>query len=301
MTPREIIAEAWAITTREPSLRRWSFASSLLETLLSVKLISYQIYFIYKYFFVGGEFGFFDVELMIFRSWPFWAFATFVGTFVFLVVIEFFLPHLCLGAIVGLGAKAHRKEELKGGLVLGVYNFVQLFTIHEFLTLSGISTILTVGSLILRYIEGPIRFWCIGMLLLLFLVSMFLKFLFCFAQEAVVIEKMSIFHAMGRSFKLIVSHLGHIFFLFLLLLVISLRIFLNVAMLILIPGIVMGIGFFLSLFLSTVLSIVIASVLGLALIIAASYFFGYLLAFRQTVWTITYLELIKMRDLDVIL
>ncbi len=301
MTPREIVAAAWGITTREPAIRRWAFASSFLETLLTLKLISYQLFFAYKFFILGGDFGFFDVEIMMFHSWPFWAFGTFVGSFIFLLVIEYFVPHVCLGAIIGLSAKAFRKEEMKGGLVLGLFNFLQLFAIHEFLTLSGITTILTVGSLILRYVQGPILFWCLGMLLFIFIFSLFLKFIFSFAQEAVVIEKMSIFHAMGKSFKLIVSHLGRIVFLLILLFVISLRILLNVAMLIVVPGIVIGIGVLLALFLPDVVSYSIASVLGFAIVLAASYLFGYLLAFNQTVWTITYLELIQKKDLDVIL
>ena len=301
MTPREIIAEAWAITTRTPQLRRWAFTSSLLETLLSLKLISYQMYFAYEFFFRGGEPGFFDVELMLLRVWPLWAFLTFVTGFILLVVIEFFFPHVCLGAIIGLGAKSYRKEEVKGGLVLGLYNFWSIFAIHEFLTLSGISTIITVSSLIIRYVGGPFRTWSLSMVLFLFLFSMLLKFFFSFAEEAVVTQKISIFAAIGRSFKLIVSHLGHIVFLLLLLFVISLRILINAVMIILIPGIIIGLGILLALFLPPALSYTIAGIVGIGLVVAAAYLFGYILAFKQTVWTITYLELIKEKDLDIII
>ncbi len=300
MTPREIIAEAWAITMKTPSLRRWAFTSSLLETLLSIKLIGYQVYFTYEFFLRGGQPGFFDIEVMLFHALPFWAFATIVGTFIGLVIIEFFMPHVCLGAIIGLGAKAFRHEEVKGGLVLGLYNFGAIFAIHEFLTLSGISTVITVTSLTLRYIDGPLQAWVLFMLGGLFLFSLVLKFFFSFAEEAVVTQKLGILQAIGRSFKLIVSHLGHIVFLLILLFVISLRILINAVMIILIPGIIIGLGLLLALFLPDAVSYAISGVVGLGLVIAASYMFGYILAFKQTVWTITYLELIRHKDLDVI-
>ena len=300
MTPREIIAEAWAITTREVSVRRWAFTSSFFETLLNLKLLIYQIYFAYKYFGEKGDAGFFDIELYLYHSIPFWAFLIIIISFIALVVVELFMPHLCLGAIIGLAAKSHRKEEGKGGLVLAIYNFFPIFAIHEFLVLSGVSTVVTATSLILRYIDPKLSFPSIWMLVTIFTVSNLLKFFFSFAEEGVVIRKLGIFTAIGRSFKLIVSHLSHIMFLVLLLLVISLRIVINTLMVLLIPAIVIGIGFLLAFFLSTAVSYTIAGFIGLILIFIASYFFAYLHAFKQTVWTLTYLELSAQKDLDVI-
>jgi len=74
----------------------------------------------------------------------------------------------------------------------------------------------------------------------------------------------------------------------------------NVLMLLLLPAIVVGFGCLLSLFLSQILSITIAAVAGVGLIFGASYLSAYLEVFRQTVWTITYLELSALKELDVI-
>jgi hypothetical protein len=300
VTPRDIIAAAWAITTREPSLRRWAFTSSILETLLKVKLVGYQLYFAYEHFFGGGEAGFFDVEIHLYRSLPFGIFITIVSIFILMVIVEFFFPHLCMGALIGLSAKSYRKEEVKGGLVLGLYNFFSIFAIHEFLTLGSLSTIITICSLILRYVEGPIGSFAIGMVIILFIFSLLLKFFFSFAEEAVVLQKMGIFQAIGRSFKLIVSNLSHVMFLLLLLFVISLRIIVNAVAVVLIPGIILGLGLLLATILPPAISYTISGIVGLGLVIAASYLFAYIQAFKVTVWTITYLELIKVKDLDVI-
>jgi len=300
MTPREIIAEAWAIITKEVLIRRWSFTSAIFETLLDVKLLIYQLYFGYKYFFENGQAGFFDIEIMIYNWNPTFC-IVFVIFLLILLVIEVFIPHLCVGAIIGLAAKSYRKEEVKGGLVLGLYNFFAMFGIHEFLVLSSFSTVVTVSSLILRYIDGPIKWWCVTLLFIIFILSNILRFFFSFANEAVVIHRMNIFEAMGKSFKLIVSHLSHVMFLLLLLFVITIRIVLNAAMVILIPGIVVVIGYVLALFISPAISYMIAGVVGVALVIAASYFFAYLHAFKHAVWTITYIELSKHKDLDIIM
>ena len=184
MTPREIIAEAWTIVTTEPRVRRWAYASSLLETLLNLKLLLTQAYFGYVYLYGHGEAGFFDIELWIFRNLPLAASSTILISFVLLVVIEFFAPHLCLGAIIGLAAKRAKGEPVKGGTVLGLYNFFAIFTIHEFLILASVPTTVTVISLILRYIDPGLWAFSIGGVLFLFCVGNIQKFLFAFAEEA---------------------------------------------------------------------------------------------------------------------
>jgi hypothetical protein len=87
-------------------------------------------------------------------------------------------------------------------------------------------------------------------------------------------------------------------FLYLLLIVISLRIVINAVMVVLIPAIMVGFGFLLTFFVSQTASIVAALLLGAILIGVASYFLGYILAFKQTVWTLTYMEFMKEKDLD---
>lgn len=298
MTPREIIARAWHITTTEPKLRHWAFTSSLLETLLSLKLLLTQAYFAWAYFYGHHEAGFFDIEIAIWNFFPQWAAITILLSFVLLVLVEFFFPHLCLGAIIGLAAKRAQGQPVRGGLVLGLYNFFPIFALHEFLVLSTFPTAITAISLILRYIDAPLKGFSVFVVICLFLVGNFLKFLFAFAEEAVVIQKMSVFDAVGRSFKLLISNLQKIMFLYLLMIVISLRILINAVMIIIIPAIVLGFGFLLTYVVSHMISIIIASILGLVLTVVASYFLGYILAFKQTVWTITYLEFMKEKDLD---
>ncbi len=300
MTPREIIAEAWALTRREPALRRWACTAAFFEILLSIKLLGYQVYFFYEMMYGNGETGFFDVEIKIYKELPHWFFWTFVISLTVLFIVELFFSHLAQGAIIGLAAKSHRGEEVKGGRVLALYNFFPIFAIHEIFVLGSLNTTITISSVALRYVEGSAKTPILIIIWLTWLFSNMLAFFFHFAEEIVVIEKIGVFEALGRSFKLIISYLGRIMFLLLLLFVISLRILLNTAIVLLIPGIIIGLGMLLSTFLAPLITWTIVSIVGFVVIIIASYFFGYLHAFKQAVWTILYLELRNKKDLDVI-
>lgn len=299
MTPREIIAAAWALTQREKTLRKWGFFASFFETLLNLKLISYQVYFLIE-FWRGGDAGFFDVEINIYNTLPHWFFWMFVITLVTLFVIELFVPHLALGAIIGLSAKSYRGEEVKGGLVLALYNFFPIFAIHESLIFASWGTIITTISVALRYVDGGIKFWIVGMLVFFWVFSNILSFFFSFAIPAVVINKAGVFESIGQSLKLIVSYLSQVMFLLVLLFVITLRILINTVVVLVIPGVVVGIALLLTFVLSPAASYTIAISIGAVLVLIASYFFGYLHVFREAVWTITYMELKKNKDLDVI-
>src|SRR3989338_8686186 len=159
---------------------------------------------------------------------PLWAFLSIIITFCLLVLIEFFFPHMATGAIIGLAAKVHRREEPRGGLVLALYNFFPIFVIRELFFLASIQMVTMLTSLILRY--GALKGFTITVLFILFTFCLILRFFASFAEEAIVITKVGPFTAIGRSFKLIISYLGHVMFLILLMIVITLRIFINAAM-----------------------------------------------------------------------
>jgi hypothetical protein len=135
---------------------------------------------------------------------------------------------------------------------------------------------------------------------LLWFFSSFLYLVSSFAEEGIVIRKQGVFKAVSDSMKLFVSHVGHIVFVIILLVVISIRIFLSAIAFVLLPVIVVGIALGLMTFLSKILSALIAGAIGVVLLAVVSYFFSYLVLFQQTVWTLTYMELSKLKDVDVI-
>ena len=179
-------------------------------------------------------------------------------------------------------------------------SFFQVFLIFYItVILSGISTVISICSLALRY-GGSFALFAIFAIIAVWLCTLCLEFFWIFVEEAIVIHKIGVRAAVKKSIKLVISHLGHIVFLMLLLFFIVLRIVGNLLMIILIPGIVISLGFFLSRLLPLVVSYAVSGVLGIIIVGIASYFFAYIDVFRQTVWTITYMELSKLKELDVI-
>ncbi|MBP7114137.1 MAG: hypothetical protein KBA40_01655 [Candidatus Peribacteraceae bacterium] len=296
LTPREIIAQAWTVTTTEPSLKWWGFTGSALRLLLDIKLVGYQIYFLYSYT-SGVEVGMFDDVTWLYHNAPLSVFWFIMITFGILVISELFVPMFCDGAIIGLAAKAHKKERVSGGFVLGLYNFFPIFAIHELFIFSGVNLLITAISIILRYGSGLEGFMII-IASILWLFSSILRFLGSFAEPAVVINKIGVFPAIGQSVKLTFSYPGHIIFLILLLLIITIRIFVNLVILVLIPALVIGLGIVLTYFLTPMLSYTIAGVVALILTLVAAYFFMYMHVFKEAVWTIMYVELTSEKELD---
>ncbi len=300
MTPRDIIARAWALTLQHRSLRRWSFVESFLQTSLDIVLIACQATFFITYVHRGEIIGFFEIGQTLYGGLPGWLFSALFVSFCILFILEFFLPHLCRGAVIGLAAKAHRHEPVRGGLVLAIYNFFPLFVLHGFIFLASWTTVVSAMSLVLRYTDNPMRTLFCGFLLFFFLLSNVLRFFVCFTPQCIVIKKMSVFAGMARSIKLLLCNMQHVMFLVMLLLVISIRILINAALVIILPGLMVAFGVFLALFLPTSISTIIAVSVGVLLLVVASYFFTYLYAFKMTVWTIAFLEMDAQKDLDVI-
>jgi len=298
LKPREIIAQAWTITTTGKSLKRWGFFGTLFEILLDVKLVAYQAYFVVS-FFRGEGGGFFDIEIFLYHLIPFWLFVTIVVLFCVLVFIEMFAPSLAAGAIIGLSAKAHAKESVKGGFILALYNFFPILAIREAFIFTSLAIFVTALSLILRYGAGsqelllPIAF-------VVWVVSNIMKFFCTLAEPAIVVGKLGIFAACAKSIKMIFSFFAHVAFLFMLLAIISIRIFINTLIILLVPTVVIGGGILLTYVVNPIVSFGIASFVGLILTFVAAYFFTYLHIFRHAVWTVLYMELMKEKDLDAI-
>lgn len=296
LTPREIIAQAWTITTTERALKRWGFFGTFFRLLLDIKLIAYQIYFLMAYL-KGKQVGLFDDAIWLYDNVSFGIFITIIIAFLLLLAIELLVPSMADGPIIGLAAKSRRKEPVEGGFILALYNFFPIFTVHEIFVFSGINLLITAISILLRY-GGGLTGFLIGVAVILWGISSTLKFFSNFSEPAIVIDKVGVFDSIGKSIKLVLSYPRHVIFLIILLLMITIRVFVNTFILVLIPGVAFGIGLVLTFVFTRAVSYTIGGLVGLAMIFVAAYFFTYLHVFRQTVWTLMYMELKEQKDLD---
>lgn len=298
LTPRQIVAQAWTITTTEPSLKRWGFFGTFFRLLLDIKLIAYQIYFLVA-FLNGKEVGLFDDAIWLYGAVPFSLFTTILITFLLLLAVEVFVPSMTDGPIIGLTAKSYKHEPVQGGFVLALYNFFPIFTVHEIFVFSGLNLLITAVSILLRYGAGLTPF-LIVIAVVLWSMSTILKFLSSFAEPAIVIDKVGIFDSIGRSIKLVISYPQHVIFLIILLIMISVRVFINTVLIVLIPGIAFGLGLLLTYVFTPAVSYTIAGCIGIVMLFVVAYFFTYLHVFKQTVWTLMYMELKAQKEMDVI-
>jgi hypothetical protein len=298
LSPRQIIAEAWHITNTQRQLRVWGFFRTFFVLLLDLKLLGYQLYFLYS-FITGHEVGLLDDWIILYENAPMWVFITVLIAFFILLFIELFMPSLSDGAIIGLAAKAYKKEKVEGGFILGLYNYFPILTLHEIFVFSGVSIFITAGSLILRYTAG-LKWPLLVVATILWIISSILRFFASFAEEGVVIQKLGVFEAAGRSIKLTVSYLSHVVFLFILMVVIGIRVVINTVVIILLPSILFSLGTVLTWFLAPGIAWTIIGVIGTVLVFVLAYGLTYLNVFRQTVWTIMYIEMNKQKDLDAI-
>lgn len=302
MTPREIIAEAWAITTRERKLRIWGYTGSLFETVWMLQFILSQAYFLYVYFVMGQSVGWLSIlDFVRTHTLP-WVVIALTVFYCLMYALQALIPTIVSGAVIGLAAKSHLKQDVQGGLVLGLYNFFPLLEIRGLFILAHVGMAITLWSTILRYTGDSygMKAGLTALVIAFWLLSALFRFFAAFAEEGIVISKLGVFASIGASFKLIISHLGKVVFLVILLLVISIRVFLNAIIVLLIPAVAIGLAVLLAMFLPQFISYVIALCVSLVLILILSYFLGYLHVFQQTVWTLMYLELRKQKDFDVI-
>jgi hypothetical protein len=154
-------------------------------------------------------------------------------------------------------------------------------------------------SLILRY-GGNMSGLILTVTMIVWIVSNIVKFFSSFTEPAIVVEKLGVFAAGAKSVKLMMSYMPHVTFLFMLLAIISVRIFINTMIILLVPSILMGIGLVLVQYVSLSITIIISTIIGVIVTLVAAYFFAYLHVFKQAVWTIMYMELIQEKELDII-
>ena len=304
MTPRELIAEAWHITTEHKrKLLPWGAADAFVLLFAAMGFMSYQVYVLSAFFRTGSSPSarevFTELSNLLGND------QLLIGTLIVLTAIYgiFWLvvPRFATGALIGLAAKIHCGDKPKGSLALAVFNFMPLLELSAALALIDGKMLFSFWSILVRYMGADdIIITTSAVLVLIWCVSFIFHFLFMFAEEAIVIRKMGMFRSIGHSFKLVISYLSKVVLIGILLLVIILRIIVNAIVIFLIPSIVMGLGLLLARFMPHFVSFGISGCIGLIAMAFASYFLGYVTVFKHTVWTITYIELSKLKELDII-
>lgn len=305
MNYRAIIKEAWSITQENKKVIWWfAFIPAVISSLVSILYMAYQFaaFWTSEYFREDAEASITEIGFGVARD----LFEYSPGLFVFLLVIAaivglayLFLPVFTQGALIQLMAHLRKGIDVSipQGLSFGFNRFLQLFEYSAFIKTFSFIAIASYGAFFLRSL-GPNGFMLLGMALgFALIVGIFLTLLFTYAEFYIVIDKEGVFPSIIKSSSLVVQQWHHTLFMFMLMLIISLRIIFNIVVALLVPLLVMGpILLFASSF--KLLGIIIGALIGLVALYAASYFMGVFNVFATGVWTFTFLELTSADEVD---
>ena len=211
---------------------------------------------------------------------------------VIIVIIYFILPPLCEGGIIGLTSALHKgKENVKpgDGIVIGAHHYLRMFEYRMVVGTFSFVYFLTVVSLTVRKLG--VSGWLIGLMIFLFVASLILGFLFVYTQNFIVLEGRRIIPAFMGSAKLVVGNFGQTLLMWMLMLLISLRVVINIFLVFLIPVLVAAVTNFLVTTIALRLGILLASIAGITVLMIAAYLAGVLHVFTTAAWTLTFINL----------
>ena len=295
----DVIRIAWKLTNTKKGLIWYGVVPAFFSMLVGLGYLLYQFFaFETSPFFGDKHFDMTKINaLLLDFSANYTTLSILAIILTIIVVLGYFLvPPLCEGGIIGLIAAFYKDKEgveVRDGIVIGTHHYLRMFEYGMAVSAFSFVEFLTVTSLSVRHLGVPT--WLIVLLGVLFVVSFLLGFLFIYAQNFIVLENSSLIGALGGSAKLVVSNFGKTLLMWLLMLLISIRVIINVILVFLIP---LFLAFVTNFFVSTIaltLGIILAVIAGFTVISIAAYLGGVLHVFTTAAWTITFLDLDHQR------
>ncbi len=307
MNYRKIIADAWQLTQSRKELFWWfGFFPALLQSVVSIVYLSYQfVAFSSSPLFDEDNFGheIFSTILDVAKT----LISEQTGLAVLLVVLialvgvaYLMLPVFTEGALIQLLARIRAGEQVSmiEGISFGFSRFLQLFEYHLAVKTFSIVSLLTYAALVLRILGVEAFLLFIWIFLLFAIVGLLLGLFFTYSEFFIVIDRKNVFSGMMASGSLVIRHWHHTLFMFILMLIISVRIIFNLLIALLIPLLVIAPIFIFATFTLAKIGVFIGVIIGLIGLYFSAYFLGIFEVFARAVWTFTFLELSSKKDPD---
>ena len=308
MKSRDIVRKAWQITQVHIKKLIWYGAvPAFFGIVVSSVYIAYQ-YRAFKHSQLFSDQANTDVIDTVHTVWglisghPSLVIATVITAVIFLI-LKILLTPIFHGALISAIMRIKNYEPIDGSFEIGVRRFFPMF---EFSLLTGsfsIVTLFTESSFILRWWGQNIFFLALPILLFIAAVGLIASFLFTYSEYYIVLENRRLIPSIGESIILVISNLRKTMLVFILMLLISARVVLNVILVLLIPMLVVGLGSYLVTVFWSFIGIAISGLIGFAVLLVAAYLFGLFNVFTTTVWVLTFAILADknrpaIRDVD---
>lgn len=305
MDHKQNLKDAWQFTQANPKLvNYYGILPSMLVLSFNLGIFSYQFFNLkYSPKLTDSAQSFasrmFDFIFGFFKEYPEFVFPSLVVLGIY-ILLYFFIPTFCEGALVQLIARKHNKQavRLSDGLKYGLRSFLKLLKFKLVTNSFKFTSILMEMAVILSYL-GRDFFQILGPIFILVLIlSLIVAILFTYAESFIIIDDDGIIDSLKKSTGMVVEHWRETMFLFVLMMLVALRVLFNII-------VVLGLPFLVSL-LFTVIVTYTNLLLGQIFILLVSIFSirfisklaGTLLVFTKTVWTFTFLELDKKEILS---
>jgi MFS family permease len=310
MRSRDIVRKAWQITQVHLKKLIWYGAvPSFFSVVVSSCYLAYQ-YNAFKtspYFnddYVPGHnlMGTAKTVWSVMSSHP-----TITVTLIVLAVLigigYIIVPPIFRGAMISALTKIKDYEPIEGSVEVGVRHFFPMFEFGLLIGAFGITTLFTEGSFILRWWGESAFFIALPILLFIVIVGFIISFLFTYSEYFIVLHDKTIIKSLMESAIMVISNLRKTFLVFVLIVLISARVILNVLLILIIPMFIVILASYFSSIFFSMLGFVLIGIVALAVILVSSYLMGLFHIFTTTVWVLTFSFLVtkgkfKIEDED---
>ena len=304
MNSRQIIADAWHFTGENKKLMWWyAFIPSLLTTLIGILYLAYQFFAFKKSkIFDNAEHGFLSDVISTIVNFFKNNGELIVPSIVVVGIIllfYFLLPTLYEGGMIQLIAKKRKGEHVRmmSGLSYGLLTFLPLLEYNLLIKSFSLFSLLAEAAFIWRNLGTEPFQALLPIFIVAAIVFLILTLLFTYSEFFLVLDRTPVLRSMGRSAKLVIVSWQHTFLIGILMLIISLRVFINIIAVLLVPLLLfVSAGVLATIALPATIGYLIAIIISFVGLFVASYFNGIISVFATAVWTFTFMELMHEKE-----
>lgn len=299
MDYKATVKEAWEITQKNKSLVWLGSVAAFITTVVGLGYLIYQITSFQHSSLFGGSIDYaetFRNILDIIKNHT--ALSISLGSLAILFfVANMFVPLVLNGALIDLINKLKQDRPLKGGVAKGIVCLFPMFKYHAVMSPFSLFSILMQVSFVLRLSGIEIMYVLMPFFIIFYLIGFIMTIIFSFADQYIILNNDSFLSAMGNSTKLVLVHFKETIFLILLMLLISVRILINVILILFVPLAIVTLSGYLASVILAQIGVYIGIGVGVILLFLAAYFIGTLNVFTAAVWTLSYLKMTEEEHL----
>lgn len=300
MDYKAVIKDAWLLAKDDRRLFWWwTFMPALLSIIVGIGYFGYQVMALSTSPVVtkNSDSASFMMEMF---KWIVGLFQTNTSLGIVLIIVAAVIgllylvyPTFSRAALIQLIARIRNKQEVKmlDGITYGALGFLKLFEYHLLIKTFSFVAVITEALFVLRNLGWD----ALGILTIPFILFGFFGFavmlFLTYTDFYIVIDEKGVIKSIGESMRLVVRQWRHTLFILILMMLISLRIILNILLVLLVPSLIFIAAGVLATLTFAKIGMVIGAIVGFAGLFFAAYLTGILEVFVNAVWVFTFLEL----------